>query len=176
MNKIYYKEEQRYTQWWVWLLILLFFAAITLPLWYIFIEDIIRRKGSGASAGFDGELLFSAVLITIIIVPIILLFKSIKLETELTSSAVKFRYLPFVRKWRTIEASAIESWSVEKYSIAKHGGWGMKHRSGRHKSYSVYGRVCLNLKLKDGQIIIIGTQQKSAIDYAMKKLMQRNQQ
>lgn len=176
MNKIYYKEEQSYTQFWVWMLILLFFTALTLPLWYIFIEDIIQRKSSGATPGYDSDLLFSSVITTTLILPIILLFKFIKLETEITTSAVRFRYLPFIRKWRTIKASDIESWSVEKYAISKHGGWGIKSRSRKNKAYSVYGRVCLNLKLKDGQTVTVGTQQKDSIDYAMRKMMQRNQQ
>ena len=34
MSRIYYKEEQRYTQWWVWLLLLSSFAVAVIPLWY----------------------------------------------------------------------------------------------------------------------------------------------
>ncbi|MCL1821189.1 MAG: hypothetical protein FWG22_00030 [Prolixibacteraceae bacterium] len=175
MGKIYHKEEQRYTQWWLWLLILLVFAVSTLPLWYIFIEDVAQRRSQGVSVSYSSELLLTSVITTGIMLFFVLMFKFIKLETEINSEAIRFRYAPFVNKWKLIKASTIESWSVEKFVPSKFGGYGIKIKFRRQKSYTVYGRLCLKLVLKGGQIVMIGTQQKSSIEYAIKKMMQNNQ-
>lgn len=89
-------------------------------------------------------------------------------KTEIDSSNIKLTIKPFVNK--QISFSDLESWSVRTYKpIKEYGGWGI--RFGRNGSaYNIRGNKGLQLVLKNGKKILIGTQKDSELNRVMKSI------
>lgn len=83
-------------------------------------------------------------------------------KTEIDSSNVYIKIKPFVNK--QIPISDLESWSVKTYKpIKEFGGWGI--RLGRNgTAYNIRGNKGLQLVLKSGKKILIGTQKDTELN------------
>lgn len=168
MEKILFKEEQRFTQTWYWLLIA---AAFLVPMVFLIIQLITEVK---IKSGEVAELKFSLVLLILIGSVLGFLFWKMKLMVEITPLELRFKYPPFLPKWNHILKDEIDRFEVRKYKpITEYGGWGIKTRvRKRNIAYNVKGNIGLQLYLKNGRKILLGTQKKQAIEYAMGKMMQ----
>lgn len=181
MSKLYYREEQRYTQWWVWLLLAAGSMAAVVPFWYGMYLQLELGQPWGDKPMSDNQLVVTAILMTLFVAGIILLFRLQKLEIIITDEGIRYRFLPFIRKERLIKPSEIESWTVEKYSPLKsYGGYGIRksfgkfgihRRSKSDKAYIVYGNLGLRLKFKNGTSLTMSTLRKDAMIHAMQKMM-----
>ena len=171
MDRIYFKEEQRYTQNWVWLL-LLFSTAVSIgPLWYGLYSQLSTGEPWGNNPTSDDKLIVVTIAMTLFMAAVILVFRMQKLVSVISDQDVAFRYLPFIRKWIRITPAEIEKWEVVTYHpIGTYGGWGIKRRNKNDKCYTVSGKLGLRLKLVSGKTILIGTQRKEALIHAMAKL------
>jgi len=89
-------------------------------------------------------------------------------KTEINSSNIKLTIKPFISK--QIPFSDLESWSVRTYKpIKEYGGWGI--RFGRNgTAYNISGNKGLQLVLKNGKKILIGTQKDSELNRVMKSI------
>lgn len=102
----------------------------------------------------------------IIIVLVIILFTVLKLETKIDENGVKFKFYPFQTKFKSIPWNAISECYIRKYSpISEFGGWGIRtsFRKDTGKAYTTKGSIGLQIKLKNGKKILIGTQKKEAL-------------
>lgn len=167
MGKVLYREEQRFTQWWRWLLVL---SACTIPIVIIATELTISSDNTAEEVT---TLLVVLCFVALFEAVLIWLFWSMKLIIEINETGIRFKYPPVIRKWRIIKKSEVQSFEVRQYKpIAEYGGWGIKvkfRNSGI--AYNVKGNIGLQLYLKNGKKLLLGTQRKQAIDYAMCKLM-----
>jgi hypothetical protein len=173
MNRLYFREEQRYTQWWVWLLLSGSYVVSVLPLWYgVYVQASTGHPWGNKPLETD-KLVVVAIIITLMMSAIVWLFAFQKLITEVSPDGVRYRYLPFIRKWKQIPKESIAGYTVGKYTpITTYGGWGI--RSGGKKAgkaYTISGSIGLTLNLTDGKTILLGTERKDALKYAMEKMM-----
>lgn len=100
------------------------------------------------------------------------MFFKMRLTTEIKSDGIYFRYPPLIQKMQRIIKDDIERFEIINYKpVAEYGGWGIKSRPGK-KAYTVSGNIALQIYLKNGRKILIGTQGKQAVEFVMKKLMQ----
>jgi hypothetical protein len=173
MEKILFKEEQKFGQWWIWLILLTAFAVSVVPVWYGLYQQVTTGQPWGDNPVSDSVLALIATLTTFLIIGIFLLLKTMRLQVEIYENGIRFRYPPLVRKWRNIARTEIERYEVGKYRpVAEYGGWGIRMGSRKYgKAYNVSGNIGLKLFLKNGKIILLGTQRAQALSYAMKKLM-----
>lgn len=161
MKKLLFQEEQRFTQWWLWLIII---SSFLFPM--INIGSKFARSEDTAS------LIYVFFIIAAIGFVVLWIFGKLKLVVEITTKGLKYKFLPFLYKWKTIDPADIKRFEVRTYKpIREYGGWGMKGMNPRNKAYNAYGNIGLQLYLKDGTRILLGTQKKQAIEYAMKKLV-----
>ena len=66
----------------------------------------------------------------------------------------------------------IEKFEVRTFNaVREYGGYGLKRRRKYGQSYTISGNVGLQLYFRNGKKLLIGTQKKQAIKYAMEKLM-----
>jgi hypothetical protein len=94
-----------------------------------------------------------------------------KLETSITSSKITVQFKPFQRKPISYALEDIATWKVRKYRpIAEYGGWGIRFGLKGKRAYSIAGRYGIDLKLKNGKIVLIGTQIPEEAERAMTKL------
>ncbi len=173
MDKILFKEEQRFTQWWLWLLLIFSFAVAVVPLWYGLFRQVSTGVPWGDNPASNSGLLLIAIFTTLLMGGIILLFSFSKLQLEVREDGVHFRFPPFIWKWRKVSRDEIERYTVGKYNpIGEYGGYGVRTSYGKYgKAYNVSGNLGLRLTLRNGKVVLFGTQRKQALEYAMQKLM-----
>lgn len=150
MTSEYFSERQRFRQIWLWAIL----AGLGLLFVWAFIQQIIMGIPWGNNPASDtGLLIFS-----LIPFGIITLFLVARLETRIDERGISYRFIPFHRNWREIEWKMISRAYVRQYNpISEFGGWGVRYGSGSSKAYNVSGNHGLQIELKHGQKILIGT-------------------
>ena len=167
MEKIFYKEEQKFNQAWVWLILVLFLIPF-----FIVGNQLLEL----IKADSDDYLTLSLVLFVLLVssIPVIWLFVKMKLVVEIRKDGIWYKFPPLLNKWKSINKTEIESFEVRKYKpVLEYGGWGIKGKF-KSKAYNVSGNIGLQLYLKNGRKVLFGTQRQEAIENAMKKLMNIN--
>ena len=167
MSKIYFQEEQRFNQWWIWIIIA---ACCGIWIWQ-FVQQIVMGRPFGDNPMSDLGVYLSGIFPVLVL----LLFRVLKLETVIDEEGVKCRFRPFHRKFKTFRREDIARYEVRKYNpIMEYGGWGIRYgRKGR--AYNVRGNMGLDLTLKPNKSFLIGTQTPDSIRYAMEKLMRERE-
>jgi hypothetical protein len=171
MEKVLFKEEQSFHQWWLWLIIILSTLISTVPFMIGIYTQEVLEKSWGNHPGSTGLLVFVLVLDLVIMLGIIWLFLKMSLQVEIREGGLHYKFPPLLVKWKAIVKEEIESFTVRTYRpVSEFGGWGIKG-SRRKKAYNVSGNIGLELVLKNGRKVLFGTQKSQAIKYAMEKMM-----
>jgi len=171
MEKVLFSEEQRFTQKWLWLLIIGATLISVVPTIVGIYSQEILKKPWGNNPANTLALLLILFFEIFLMGGIILLFIKMRLKVEIKTDSLWFSLPPLARKWRCIKNEEIERFEVRKYRpVGEYGGWGIKGNN-RNKAYNISGNVGLQLYLKNGRKILFGTQEGQSIEYAMKKMM-----
>ncbi len=111
----------------------------------------------------------------IMMVGLTILFYKMRLLTQVKPDGIYIKYPPFVNKERMISKAEISSFEIRKYNARReYKGHGVKRgRSIKNAgmAYTVSGNMGLQIYLKNGKKILIGTQRKEAFKHAMEKMM-----
>jgi hypothetical protein len=174
MTKTLYTEEQRNKQPWIWLILVpgVFGSLVFFGLGIN--QQVVHGKPFGNNPMSDAGLVITSILMIVFMLGLTLLFYKMKLITEVRSDGVYFRYPPFIGKFKVFHRDEIERFEVREYKpVSEYGGHGLKTSSKKFgKAYTVYGKSGLQLYLKNGSKILIGTQRKEAIKTAMTRMME----
>jgi hypothetical protein len=151
-----FKEEQRFTQLWI---IVLLAISVIVPV-IIIINQYLKEKNS-----FSTLELVLVISLTILLPLVIFLFK---LYTRIDESGIHYRFFPFHFKLKTIAWHEISKVYVRKYdAISEYGGWGLKGgffwRKSKGIAINVSGDIGIQLELKNGKKILIGTQLENQV-------------
>ncbi|UMB60445.1 hypothetical protein MHL31_15355 [Lutibacter sp. A80] len=109
----------------------------------------------------------AAIMGLIIILLVIILFTLLKLETKIDEYGVKYKFYPFHGSYKYISWSSIAKCYIREYSpISEYGGWGIKSSFKKKigNAYTTKGSIGLQLILKNGKKILIGTQKKEELE------------
>src|SRR6476469_5927452 len=118
------------------------------------------------------------ILVTGIIILVLLsLFANIKMVTQLRENGIYVRFPPFQPSFSKYEWKDISEAYIREYSaLLEYGGWGIrfglmgiKYGKGG-KAYTLSGNQGLQLVMKDGSKILIGTQKPDELIAILKKL------
>ena len=162
-----FKEVQRFNQWW---LIALFISVYSV-IGYKFLL-FYREKET-----FNNDELSEQIFPGVILVLTTILIFSLKLKTRIDENGISYQFSPFHLKAKYIPWESIERCSVRKYSpILEFGGWGFRgilklklFGIGKNgKAYNVRGNIGIQMILKDGAKILIGTQEKEQAKQVLK--------
>jgi len=148
-----FNEEQKFNQ---------PLVIIGLSLAFIIVGISTYNNWAVISAGSSSEQI-GALSGLIIITLVSLLFLKLKLKTRVDEIGIHYQFYPFHFSFKTIHWAAIEKCYLRKYNaISEFGGWGLKFSFfGKNgKSFTTKGTIGLQLKLKNGKKILIGTQKK----------------
>jgi hypothetical protein len=102
----------------------------------------------------------------ILIILVIILFSVLKLETKIDENGVHYKFYPLHNSFKSISWKSISKCYVRKYNpISEYGGWGLKtgFRKQTGRAYTTKGSIGLQIKLKDGRKILIGTQNEEEL-------------
>ncbi|UCF46258.1 MAG: hypothetical protein JSU89_03480 [Myxococcales bacterium] len=161
MTAIDFQEEQRISMWWVWL-------AVFVPagiMVNIFVEQIVFCRPHGEHPGPDW-LVWVLTVILCACVPALLWV--LRLTVTISDEGVHVRYYPFVN--RMIPFSDIRAFRARRYRpIREFGGWGIRTGLGKKSAYNTKGDLGVELYLRNGRSIMIGSQRHEELAAAIRK-------
>jgi hypothetical protein len=169
MTKDYFYEDQRFSQWWIWLLLLsgcLAAAGIAIAGAYV---QLIQGKPFGDKPMSDSGLIIFGMTTIFITVGTIILFRSMRLETRVDKFGVAYRFHPIISKWQVLYREDITHWEITSRFMAGHG----MHVGFHHKTFRIKGNWRLAVTLSTGKKRYIGTQQPEQLTRAMVRLFDR---
>jgi hypothetical protein len=168
-GQVYFREVQRFTQWWVWLIVL----GIAALMWYGFIEQLVFGRPFGDHPAPDWMLILFLALFGI---GMPWLFIAAALRTEVRADALYVRFIPFHLGWIRIAPAEIRSAAAGSYNpLTDYGGWGIRYGRGG-KAYNAKGNQGVLLELADGSTLMIGSQQAVELAAAIDELQKRQQE
>ena len=144
-----FKEEQRFTQTW---LIIIIVISLIVPL-AIILKEIDKLSTSEIIISIGTIILASG---------LIFLFK---LTTRIDEKGIHYKFFPFHLKFKTVVWNDIENAYIRTYdAISEYGGWGVRGGAlwykAKGKAINISGNIGIQLKLKDGKKLLIGTNKK----------------
>jgi len=173
-----YREVQQFRQSWVWAL-LLASILIELIVMAIFAYGMVKQLAYGQPWGdrpmSDSSLALVGGLVilqcVVVGVGLPLFFRALKLITEVNADGLHVRFYPLTR--RTIEFFDIRHCEARTYNpVLEYGGWGI--RWGRKgTAYNVSGDRGVQLELRNGRRLLIGSQRADELARAIQAEMQR---
>ena len=158
--KIEFYERQRFTQWWLWLILT---GIGLLPIYGIYKQLIMGEKFGDKPMPDAGLVIFS-----LLIFAIIALFWLLQLKTEIDQHEIRIHFFPFIKKrfpWIDIKRAEIVNYGFV-------GGWGIRLGTKYGTVYNTKGHTGLAIELKNGRRFCIGTQKDSELNIIVKKCLQ----
>jgi len=146
--KYLFEENQRFTQWWLWVILLSFPIISFGP----FDENPINWYHVLIGLGIP------------------FLFYTFQLRIKVSVDGLHYQFFPFHFKAHTIKIEDIEKFKATEYSpLKEYGGWGIKFGFGG-KAYNVSGNKGVRIHLKDGTNIMFGSQKHNELEKALKQV------
>ncbi len=111
----------------------------------------------------------------LLIVLLVLVMMQSKLKVKITRDYLEYSYPPFVRRPKRVLWSEVESATVRKYSPMKEfGGYGYRKIPGANSvCLNVSGNIGLDLRLKNGHQLVLGTQKENAMRYTVNQIQEK---
>jgi len=159
-----FHEEQRFTQWWVWLIILVGIA----PAWYIWWKQVVLREASGSDPTSE----WTACIVWLgagVLLPVFL--ASMRLVTQVRHDGIYLRFIPFHWRWVRIEPERIKGVQARTYNpLLEYGGWGIRYGA-RGKAYTISGNRGVELEFANGRTLLIGSQRAEELASVIRGLL-----
>jgi hypothetical protein len=156
--KIEFKEQQKFTQWWIWLLLI--------GLGAIAVYGIIQQFLFGIDFGDKPMSNIGLIIFTLFVFGFIYFNWYMTLITEITDEGIKVRFVPFVKK--EIKWNELKSAKIVNYGFV---GYGIRLGSKYGTVYNMSGDKGLALELNNGKKFVIGTQK----ELELKKVVENGQ-
>jgi hypothetical protein len=163
-SPVLFAEKQRFTQWWIWAILI----AVNLLFIYGVVQQIVLGKRFGDTPMDNlAILLISGAMITLTAMML-----STNLVTEITKEGINVRLFPFHWRAKHFSWDDIEKAYVRKYSpLAEYGGWGLRYSiTGYGKAYNISGKMGLQLELKTGKKLLIGTKKPEELTAVLEQV------
>lgn len=163
-----FREEQRLISSWLAGPVVVLVSGLS---WWGFIQQVVLGRPWGNNPGDDWVLWMMLVLFGI---GFPMFFMSLRLIVEVDKDSLRIRFAPLTR--RTIHFEDIERAEPRTYRpIVEYGGWGVKGWSRSKMAYSVSGNQGVDLHLRNGHSVMIGSRDPKALARALEKAMQRGE-
>ncbi len=153
-QEVIFKEVQKFTQWWLWLFLLvpIFFALLKI---YNMYENLVTDSGFGS---FSIVMPLSYWIGVLIYVSTLLFILFSKLTVMITDTEIKIRHLLFFRK--SIMLSDVVTSEIVSYGFL---GYGIRISPTYGTVFNVKGNKGLAITLKNNRKFLIGTQKPDVL-------------
>lgn len=160
VNPPMFREVQHFFRQWIFLLPV---AAVTIIVWYEFAQQIVLGHPQGEEP-IPNWLAWVLTIVFGLGFPAVGLL--VRLVTEVRPGELLVRLYPL--RWVTIPLEAIGKAAVREYSpIREYGGWGVRVSKWNGRAYNAYGNKGVQLELKTGALVLIGSQRPQELIAAM---------
>jgi hypothetical protein len=168
-NDILFTEQQRFKQWWLWL--------ILFGINFIFIFGIFKQVIGGQQFG-DKPMSDNGLFMGFgIVFSLTLLFYFFKLETIIKTDGIYVRFFPIHIAYKKYAWDTINKSFVREYNaIGEYGGWGIHYGIfGSGNALNVSGNKGLQLVFTNDKKLLIGTNKPQELTEALLKINQHKQ-
>ena len=161
-----FNETQQFTQWWLWLILAVStLAVITKPVVLWIASDFKNHIVFGTSFWIGGG--------TMILV--LILFIVFKLTTWIDEKGISYQFFPIHLKPKLLAWDKIEQIGTRKYKpLIEFGGWGYRWGIGG-KALNVKGNKGIQIKLQNGDSLLIGTQKINQAQTVINKYFKKDE-
>lgn len=162
----YFQEEQRFVQWWIYLVpvFLLVFTA------FVTIQQLVYAQPVGNNPVPNGQLW----ILWVFAMGIFWLIWAVRLSTVIDATGIHVRLKPFTKA--SYSWDQIEKIYLRKYRpLREYGGYGLRFGS-NGKAYNISGNEGIQLELKSGKKILIGTQRWGDVEKVIRMVEERHLQ
>lgn len=148
-----FNETQRFNQWWLWLILgVSTLVVITKPM-----VNWVRSDFKDSSVFDTGFLIGCGTMLLVLF-----LFILFKLTTCMDERGISYQFFPIHSKPKLLAWKEIDKvWTRTYKPLIEYGGWGYRIGKGG-KALNVSGNMGIQIKLKNGTSLLIGTQKKEA--------------
>jgi hypothetical protein len=166
---VHFREVQRFTQPWLWAVLLFSMVTPLVIMLYGLYQQLVLGIPWGNKPVSDAQLILTTLGVTVVVLASGVLLRAMRLEVEVQDDCLFIRFVPFVR--RQVLWSDLKSLTAREYNpLRDYGGWGIRY--GRHgKALNVSGNRGVQLELKNGEKLLIGSQRADELAATM-RLMQ----
>ncbi|WP_297798579.1 hypothetical protein [uncultured Eudoraea sp.] len=155
--KVFFKEEQKFTQWWLWLILI---GVGLLPIYGMYKQLILGEQFGDNPMSDPGLIIFA-----VFVFGIIALFWFMQLKTRIDEREIRINFFPFVHK--NVKWNDIKSAKIVNYGFV--GGWGIHLWTQYGTVYNIKGNKGLAIELKNGKKFLLGTQKENELSEVIKK-------
>ena len=156
-----FRENQRFTQWWLWLVL----GINCILVGFVFFKQIIQDEPVGSKPMPNAWVIFFAVLTALIL----LFFWMMELRTRITNDEIRMRFYPLYSKkffWDEIKTA-----EVIRYDFV---GFGLRLYTKYGSVFNTRGRWGLAIELHSEAKFLIGTQKPDSLRTIVETKMKRN--
>ena len=156
-----FREVQHFRQWWMWLVVL----AVAAFMWVGFVLQIVLGRPYGSKPMPDAMLWVFTLLFGLGLPGFFLV---LRLVTEVFADRLVVGLAPFRR--RVIpRADIAQAQAVSYRPLADFGGWGVRWAgSPRRMAYNASGNRGVQLVLRDGRRVLVGSQRSEELALALR--------
>jgi len=149
--KILFNENQKFSQWWLWLILLSF------PVFALYPFEV-------------NNLNFNYIVVSI---AILVFFYFLELRVFITEEGLYYQFFPIHIKKHVIKFTEIKKIEAVKYKpIIDYGGWGIKHGF-NGKAYNVSGNFGVKIYLLNGKNILFGSRKHKKFEKVLMNAMKQ---
>jgi len=155
---IVFKETQKFSQWWLWLILI---GIGILPILGIYKQLIIGEKFGDKPMSDLGLIIFA-----VFVFSLIAMFCFMQLKTEIDQNGISMHFFPLVKKrvnWKEIKNAEIVNYGFV-------GGWGIRLWTKYGTVYNMKGDKGLAIELLNGKNFLIGTQKPKELTAMLEKI------
>ena len=176
MGKVFFKEEQKFGSMPLYLGMGLIYASTIIIFVFAMYSQFVLNEPWGDKPISDKGLLLTFILVMAVLVASAYMLFGSKLVVQVTHQSIFIAFWPYFTKPKIYLGKDIDRFEIRKYKpIKEYGGWGVKQgKKSIGKAFNVSGNIGLQLYLKNGRKVLIGTQRGNAILRAMKKMMENS--
>ena len=159
---IVFKETQKFSQWWLWLILI---AIGALPVSGLY-KQLYLNEAFGDKPMSDLGLIIFAVFVF----SLIAMFWFVQLKTEIDQNEIRMRFFPLVKK--RVSWEEIKNAEIVNYGFV--GGWGIRLSTKYGTVYNIKGDKGLAIELLNGKNFLIGTQKPNELTAMLEKISAKN--
>ena len=141
---ILFTETQRFTQKWIWALLIAIVVFVSGPTIVGFVKQLFLGQPFGNSPMSNSGVIILTIVNVIIPVAPLVLFAYLKLETIIRKDGVYVRFLPFQTGYKYYDWNDLTQCYVRQYHpVGEYGGWGLRG-IGKNRALNVSGKNWLS--------------------------------
>ena len=159
---IVFKETQKFSQWWLWLILI---AIGALPITGLYKQFYLNEAFGDKPMSDLGLIIFA-----VFVFSLIAMFWFVRLKTEIDQNEIRMRFFPLVKK--RVSWEEIKNAEIVNYGFV--GGWGIRLSTKYGTVYNMKGDKGLAIELLNGKNFLIGTQKPNELIAMLEKISVKN--